>query len=566
MKVILQGKGELNLTQRDYVAEGGQGKIFQRGGTAYKVYHDPAEMIPMGKFRELSQLPTPPFIRPQELLLDPNSGKVIGYTSPFVDDAYVLCQLFPRAFRDRMGLTHKHTFALAERLRDAMQTAHQAKILLVDPNEMNFLVDKTFRSLACIDTDSYQTPSYPATAIMDTIRDRHMAHPTAFDEGTDWFSFAIVAFQLLVGIHPYKGKHPTLKGWDARMKANVSVFHPNVSVPTAAYDFGVIPKDWRAWFEAVFDRGERAAPPGGALQVAMVRAKVRELVGAGLLQLTQLAEVEGTITNVWAFGHSLLVATTEGLFLDGRKLSAQGPFLGAATHAQSGTIIAAYLSGDHVQLFNTATRLALPLASTGSALSTGGGDLFFKNGGEVRRVTLAGSSRALAAGSVPAASVLPHASQLFPGCVLQSLLGASYANILQADRSYQIRLPELDGYRVIDAKWDSGARGGALVVVGHKQGQTDRLVFRFDAAFGTHDVRKTERVGSTDINFVVTDRGVAVLLDSAEERLELFAAHMGSPAVKVVDDPVIGGDMRLFKRDQEVLVARGSTLYTMKMS
>ena len=58
---------------------------------------------------------------------------------------------------------------------------------------------------------------------MDSVRDRHAA---GWNEGTDWFSFALVSFQMFVGIHPYKGKHPALKTLDERMAQNVSVLHP----------------------------------------------------------------------------------------------------------------------------------------------------------------------------------------------------------------------------------------------------------------------------------------------------------------------------------------------------
>ena len=32
-----------------------------------------------------------------------------------------------------------------------------------------------------------------------------------------WFAFAVVTFQLFTGIHPYKGKHPSVLDLDARM-------------------------------------------------------------------------------------------------------------------------------------------------------------------------------------------------------------------------------------------------------------------------------------------------------------------------------------------------------------
>ena len=71
----------------------------------------------------------------------------------------------------------------------------------------NFLIDRDMQHVLFIDVDSYQTAGFPATAIMDSIRDRHSS---TYSAGTDWFSFAILAFQMFVGVHPYRGKHATL--------------------------------------------------------------------------------------------------------------------------------------------------------------------------------------------------------------------------------------------------------------------------------------------------------------------------------------------------------------------
>lgn len=58
---------------------------------------------------------------------------------------------------------------------------------MVDLNELNVLVGSSFVEPFMIETDSYQTPSYRATAIMDSIRDRLV--PTGqFALLTDWFS------------------------------------------------------------------------------------------------------------------------------------------------------------------------------------------------------------------------------------------------------------------------------------------------------------------------------------------------------------------------------------------
>lgn len=53
MKVTVQGQGQVTLLQSDFVAAGGEGSIYCKGTTAYKIYADPKRMLPLGKMTEL---------------------------------------------------------------------------------------------------------------------------------------------------------------------------------------------------------------------------------------------------------------------------------------------------------------------------------------------------------------------------------------------------------------------------------------------------------------------------------------------------------------------------------
>jgi len=565
MKVTIKGQGDVNLTQRDFVASGGQGSVYAVGNTAYKVYHDPSAMMPEGKIRELAPLPVSMFSRPEHLLLDKH-GNPVGYTTGFITDAYVLCQLFPRVFREREGLTHAKSFALVEQMRDGIGIAHKASILLIDGNEMNFLVDSKFKRVTFIDTDSYQTRSYPATAIMESIRDRHMAHNMAFDEGTDWFSFACVSFQMMTGIHPYKGKHPQLKGFEARMSNNVSVFHRDVRVPKVAYDFGIIPKEWRAWYGAVFDRGERCPPPGGHTSVTLIKAVVKAITGATNLILEEIGSFDGTVTGVWASGHRLVVATDAGIWMDGRRVGDQQAVSNVGFSPKMGTPVAVQHPDTIPDLYDTVARKAVRFGLNASrVVSTPDGRVYMKTGDKVMEVELRDVGNQVMALTKLAATVLPNASLLFPGGVSQDMLGSQFISLFpRSGETYQVRIKELDDYRVLDAKFDVGNKGGVLMVLGMKGGNYDRIVFRFADKYTTYDVRTVSDVGQVGLNFVVTDAGVCVCLNE-DDKIELSSVRKGSTAVKTVTDNVLGGDMRLFKRGAEVLVARGDRVYTMRM-
>lgn len=164
------------------------------------------------------------------------------------------------------------------------------------------------------------------------------------------------------------------------------------------------------------------------------------------------------------------------------------------------------------------------------------------------------------------ANVLPQASLLFQGGVYQNALGAAYVHLFpKSGTALQVRLPELDGYKVIEAKHDCcpDGTGSVLMVVGAKGGKYTRFVYRVDPA-GAYDVRVVTDITPAGLNFVVLDKGICAMLNE-EEKLELFSCHRGSAGLKVVEDPTLSGDMILTCRGSEVLFHRGQRVYSLKM-
>ena len=180
-KYYVQGRGEIHLSKADFKAQGGEGAVYVKGSTAYKIYADPRRMVPKAKILELSVLTHSNIIRPMEVLLDQSSNPV-GYSMRYVDKAFALCQIFPKAFRQRKNLTPEMVLRLVQKLQEGVRHVHAKGILIVDLNEMNFLVSEYFSELFFIDVDSYQTPSFPATVLMESVRDRHAK---TFHEGSD---------------------------------------------------------------------------------------------------------------------------------------------------------------------------------------------------------------------------------------------------------------------------------------------------------------------------------------------------------------------------------------------
>ena len=261
MKIWLPRLGERALNQRAFIAKGGEGSVYAWGDTAAKIYTDRSRVITEGKLQELAVIENPAIIKPEAWVVD-DRGRPVGIQMRFVPDTEPLCRFFTRAHKARHGVSAARAFGWVKMMMDGVRHLHERGIWVVDLNEMNFLVSLREDAVYFIDVDSYQTPRFAATAISESIRDRH-APPGVFGEGTDWFSFAVVTFQLLVGIHPYRGKHPDVKGWDERMTANLSVFDPSVRVPSSCEPLEVIPQPYRDWYREVLSDGLREAPPLG---------------------------------------------------------------------------------------------------------------------------------------------------------------------------------------------------------------------------------------------------------------------------------------------------------------
>jgi len=72
------------------------------------------------------------------------------------------------------------------------------------------MITNNYKTPIFLDVDSYQTPSFHADALMESVRDP-LIQNNKFTELSDWYSFGIVVFQMYIGIHPFKGRHPNFK-------------------------------------------------------------------------------------------------------------------------------------------------------------------------------------------------------------------------------------------------------------------------------------------------------------------------------------------------------------------
>ncbi|MCX4246814.1 hypothetical protein [Paraliomyxa miuraensis] len=557
----------VSLGPDDFVAGGGEGNVYAVGDRGFKLAHDPARACPVGKIAALRRIADPRVLAPRGGL-HRRSGRRrihVGHELPFVANARTACELVPIAFRRRHGLPPTTIPALIGSLREVVESVHAAGCLVVDLNEANVLVSQDFSTPYLIDADSFQAPGFPATAIVPAVHDPTRAIGD-FDESTDWFSFAVVAFSLLVGIHPYRGKHPTVHGLAARMKAGISVFDSAVRVPRACLPVGSIPRPWRDWLEAVLQHGQRTPPPITSVQglVSTGPAQPRALAASlRMIERTRMpsagrAPIRTPIRTVAELHGHLLVHAGDRVHVDGQeRLRCEHPLVfGASPRGRS---VAAWVEGGSLRLHDLEASVDIPCQAAARGVTSVRGTLFVTCGDEVARVELLDVGSRLVAGLRRAVMIAPRASRLWRGCVVQQLLGATTVSLLsETGGAEQRRVPELDGLTIVDAIHERGV----MVVVAARDGEHERLVLRFGPR--GHHVRREANLPAHAAQLVVLDTGVCVSLD-ADDRLELFMRPHASAGARWVDDPAVGGDWLLHPGDGCLLVAVGSVVYEVTM-
>jgi len=566
MKVFSRTGRSISLTQKDFIAGGGEGQVFGKKNLTYKIYNDPSKMIPTAKMDELRLLARDNILVPKEIVYD-DKNSPIGFTMDWVKRAQPLCRLFTNDFRDRHRVTPDMTIELVEKLKDTIFFIHQNHCLIVDGNEFNYLVDdQNFVVPYCIDVDSYQTPGFPATAVMNSIRD-----PLAkkFNELSDWYAFAIVACQLFVGIHPFKGRHPRYHKHELekRMKDHVSIFNPAVNCPPAAREFNLIPGGYRSWFKAIFEDGKRLGPPvalpGGAGQVLVLKPQVKKINKAGYFNVKCIREFpEPVLRHQHVFGMGITF-TRNRLYIDHRSFSAVPEEEVVFTPDRLAPVLVSIDQG-YLKTRSLDKRRILAPVLKAEKMMTVNNTLFVQNTGQLSQVAFIDHNDMILQTVSRTWSIMPHSAEMFSGLLIQNVLGKPYLVIPIPETGDKGRcivkhLPELESCRVISASHDSGV----VVILVHNNVSYHRLVIRFDDQYQNYACRLVEDIDPGAINFVTLSTGIVVMI--TEESIEVFNHRPDRPDIKQINDPLINDNIRLSKDHDRVLYYSDNKIFRLSM-
>lgn len=559
VNVLINGKQSLTLTQNDYKAQGGQGTVYVKGGKAYKVYHDPNNMIPEAKIIELKGITSATILAPTDILYDPKKQIPIGFAMKYVDNTEYLTKMFSRNFKDTNGIDAKMIIKLVTEMQHALEDIHKAGVLVGDYNEMNFLVDASTYSIPYhIDVDSYQTKSFPCTAIMDTVRDRRLPFGK-FDELSDWFSWAVVTFQMYTGTHPYMGRHPNFKTTelDQRMIQRVSVFDKDVKLPKACHDFSAIPQNQLEWYKKVFNDGYRSAPPVASSAMFVPGFTPIVVVGSDGFIVELITDYGDRILDVVYIAGVRYVITTKHIF---KKDSEVFDFTKTPTNVKLlnllgyDPVISVLQSG--VMKFFTFGREEIDTTNIDGYMTYNNVMYTIHNGSLIEHMFTKGQR---VMHSTKIIDTITPVFKAFEGVVVQDVFGKRRLSIPYASGlCASIVVPELEGHRIIDGK----RTGQFVALITEKSGVYIRTMLHFDAKFSAYTIKMESGTSDTSINMVTHKNGMLVSIvngDTVELMVDLVRGE------KRITDCPADIDNKLIDAIDRIMFISDTKLYSLKM-
>jgi hypothetical protein len=561
-KVSVKGKGTETLNKNDYIAAGGFGTVCQKGGTAYKIYHESKNMIPVAKINELQVLTRlPNVLGPRDILLEPNTNQPVGFTMTYVPKTEFLTRLFTKGFKQANNISPQMIIDLVRAMQLTVGEIHKERILIVDLNEMNFLTDSTYTIPYFIDVDSYQTTKHKATALMESVRDR-VSPKGQFSEKTDWFSFAVVTFQLYMGYHPYaKGKHPDYqpKDWSIRMDKGVSIFDPEITLADVWKDFSVIPKPHLEWYKRVFQGKERTAPPLPE-SIALVGTIQPVLIaGNDKFEVQKLHTYKQKIRGHFFFNGFNYVLTDSAIYMGDKvigSITKKYRRLSLAYAQGSSDPVLAHIEGNTVY-FEDMKGTQIGLLSATDAMQYNGCIYSVYNGKLTENSFQCFGAKTLHL-TKEVSNIFDPATKLYPGVAVQDILGKCWLAIpYSPGKCINTPFPELDGARIIDAKFD----GVVCILISEKKGEYTRTVIHFSDQMRGVTSRVDLKIAYEGINFTCLKNGVCVHIPT-DDMVEVFRDNT---KIKAVQNPPFTTDMRLTNDAVSIIFVNDTGLYTVKL-
>jgi DNA-binding helix-hairpin-helix protein with protein kinase domain len=187
-----------SLADLDLIGQGGEGRVYRLGARAVKIFHS----APKEKIAKLEDFPRglpDGVVSPLHLVRDPRSGAIVGYTMKLLSGATDALRLSQRRFRHG-AVSNACVCAILRRLHEIVGRLHARSVVVGDLNDGNVVFTGSPSPAPwLIDCDSMQFGRHACTVAHERFLDPRLfgvdlARAPAFDQGTDWYAFAVLAF------------------------------------------------------------------------------------------------------------------------------------------------------------------------------------------------------------------------------------------------------------------------------------------------------------------------------------------------------------------------------------
>ena len=252
-------------------------------------------------------------------------GDFVGFTMPKIADAITLKSLtLPnnpsqkhgnewRKFDHNQKSSHQKRLVVAYNIAQAIHTIHKkGNYVLVDLKPENIFL-KPNGSIAIIDLDSIQIDNpgvdedFPAKVFTEEFAPPELHkglvnHKSGtIDKAWDYFSLAVILYELFFGIHPFQASHTTFTTRPELIKNNLFVHGKNANklhvIPNVHNNFAHIHSSLQNLFLRTFEDGQNHPD----------RRSNAEDWAEALLPILKLESTRDTILN---FSDKLLISNT----------------------------------------------------------------------------------------------------------------------------------------------------------------------------------------------------------------------------------------------------------------
>lgn len=329
MKAITENGETITIDDKYEIKRGGEGKILtipERPHQVAKIYLD-QNFKHLGQAQKdaLSVLDTSFFVRPQELIY-PKKGKkadtkkgCIGFTMEYLPPDFVpLAALFKKNYCTSNQIDSIFKNELVKQLPQIIAHAHHQDIIIGDLSGYNIMVNPQ-GTLKFIDVDAYETSIHTHSGVLlDEIRD--YLYKGVVSKESDYFALAVVIFNLLTHLHPFKGIHKLYKAMAERMVRKLPVFvkDPDLIIPkcyTPVTDTAL-----QQQFELLFVEGKRFMLIAGQPVVPSTQASVpAPTVTAGNLTVKEVYQPkpsEYIISAIFQQNLGIIITNQQALTYD----------------------------------------------------------------------------------------------------------------------------------------------------------------------------------------------------------------------------------------------------------